>query len=70
MKQNIYKNAGFPPIRYCPNDESKNKTSKERFIGTVPNKEINIRQLLSSNINKKPLIVDMNNNNLEVVTEL
>jgi hypothetical protein len=67
--KNIYKNAGFPPIKYCTIDESKNKISKERFISSSPNKEINIRQLLSSN-NKKPVIIDINNDNLEVVSEL
>jgi hypothetical protein len=66
MKQNIYKNAGFPPIKYCSTEDLK-KTSKERFIGSVP--DVNIKDLLK--INKNPIInINDNNDALEVVSEL
>jgi hypothetical protein len=67
MKQNIYKNAGFPPIKYCSKNEI-TKTTKEKFYSPNSNNEINIRQLLY--VNKKPLIIDNNDNNLEVIDEL
>jgi hypothetical protein len=67
MKQNIYKNAGFPPIKYCHDDKIES-ISKERFLGTVPHQELNIKQLL--NTNKKPIIVDINDEDLEIIESI
>jgi hypothetical protein len=60
-KQYIFKNGGFPPINYCPaietNKGQNTKTSKERFFANAPRQNINIRQLLTESVNKKPLII-------------
>ncbi len=75
-KEFLFKNGGFPPIKYCPElDTDKivlNKLSKERFFSNAPKQNINIRQLLSESAVKKPLVVIDNNtsDNLEEVTSL
>lgn len=74
-KQHIFKNGGFPPIKYCPaldNKKDTNKPQKERFFANAPKQNINIRQLLTESNTKKPLIITENivDNELEVVDEL
>jgi len=75
-KQSVFKNGGFPPIKYCPELETdKNttvKTSKERFFANAPRQNINIRQLLTESVNKKPLIITDNvtEDVIEVVNSL
>jgi hypothetical protein len=73
-KQLIYKNGGFPPIKYCPelDADKTNKNSKERFFANAPRQNINIRQLLTETINKKPLIITDNTpqEELEVISSL
>lgn len=56
-KTSIHKNGGFPPIKYCgESDVEGQKVSKERSFTTIPKKNINIRQLLTTK-NKKPIVV-------------
>lgn len=74
-KQYIFKNGGFPPIKYCPElniDKSNNvKFTKERFFSNTPRQNINIRQLLTESTNKKPIIVpDEPNDIIEVTNTL
>ena len=75
-KQYMFKNGGFPPIKYCPElDTDKigtTKTSKERFFANAPRQNINIRQLLTESANKKPLIIidNVSEDLIEVVTSL
>lgn len=75
-KKHIFKNGGFPPIKYCPELDTQKtgatKTSKERFFANAPRQNINIRQLLTESANKKPLIITDNvtEDVLEVVTSL
>ncbi len=75
-KQDIFKNGGFPPIKYCPElDTDKSdpiKTSKERFFSNAPRQNINIRQLLTDTTNKKPLIIpeSIPEDPIEVVSSL
>ena len=75
-KQQIFKNGGFPPIKYCPELDTEktgvNKTSKERFFANAPRQNINIRQLLTESANKKPLIItdNVSEDIIEVVTSL
>jgi len=73
---NIHKNGGFPPIKYCPeldtdkNKDTVNKSKQERFFANAPKQNINIRQLLSES-NKKPIIIADNVDNvIEEVSEL
>jgi hypothetical protein len=73
-KQNTFKNGGFPPIRYCPVSDEKEKpfkTTKERFFANTPKQNINVRQLLSDS-QKKPIIIPETYNDeiLEVVDNL
>lgn len=73
-KQKTFKNGGFPPIKYCPELDSKDKpikTTKERFFANAPKQNINVRQLLSDS-QKKPIIITENNQDdiLEVVDTL
>jgi hypothetical protein len=72
----MFKNGGFPPIKYCPISDKKKsgstKNSKERFFANAPRQNINIRQLLTESTNKKPLIIPDNKSEdiIEVVTSL
>jgi len=74
-KQHVFKNGGFPPINYCPQNDSdkdlKINKSKERFFSNAPRQNINIRQILSDN-KKKPIIIveDNDENVLEVVNSV
>ena len=56
-KEIIYKNGGFPPIKYCNTNEMK-KNSKERFFNTAIRNDINIRQILSTKNNSDSLFID------------
>jgi hypothetical protein len=50
-KENIFKNGGFPPIKYCKvadSKESATKTSKERFFSNATVNVLNIRQILKN----------------------
>ena len=75
-KQYIYKNGGFPPIKYCPEldteKSSTTKTYKERFFANTTRQNINIRQLLSESTNKKPLIIidSKSEEDIEVINSL
>lgn len=68
MEKSFYlKNAGFPPIKFCKNDDSIiNEGTKERFFQNNKIHNINIRQLLSDT-NKKTIIIPIENDTLEVV---
>jgi hypothetical protein len=56
--ENIHKNGGFPPIKYCGEQKvGKKKLNKERTYSTIPKKNINIRQLLA-NKNKKLIHIE------------
>mgnify|MGYP003330272872 CR=1 FL=1 len=72
----MFKNGGFPPIKYCPElDTEKSKSekgTKERFFSNAPRQNINIRQLLTESANKKPLIITDNvtEDVIEVVNSL
>lgn len=68
MDKKIYfKNAGFPPINFCPmNEVNKTDSKKERFFQNNTIHNINIRQLLTDT-NKKTIIVKQNDDALEVV---
>ena len=71
----MFKNGGFPPIKYCSqlnnqNKEEEGSTSKERFFANAPRQNINIRQLLSES-NKKPIIItEDTQDELQVATTL
>jgi hypothetical protein len=74
-KKIIFKRGGFPPIKYCPPEvEKKSDKSKERFFANTVKQNINIRQLLSNSVSKKPLIITESNTNdiddIDVATEL
>jgi hypothetical protein len=63
-------NGGFPPIKY--KNSEKKETSKERFFSNVSKTNLNIRQILISDINKKSFIDinEKNNDELEVIDKL
>jgi hypothetical protein len=65
MERNILKNGGFPPIKFCTN-ENKEENKKERFFQNNTIHNINIRQLLSDS-NKKTIIVPVEDESLEIV---
>lgn len=68
MEKKFYlKNAGFPPIKFCKIDESLNDNKKERFFQNNTVHNINIRQLLLSDVNKKIIIIPTESDSLEVV---
>jgi len=69
MEKKYYlKNAGFPPIKFCKVDENLNTNNKkERLFQSNTVHNINIRQLLLSDVNKKIIIVPIENESLEVV---
>ncbi len=73
-KQNFFKNGGFPPIKYCSNNDKDNnntiKTSKERFFSNAPKQNVNIRQLLNENKIIPLIIVDTSNDMLDVIDEI
>jgi hypothetical protein len=68
MEKKFYlKNAGFPPIKFCKNEENDTiNNKKERFFQNNTIHNINIRQLLSEN-SKKTIIVPIEDEALEVV---
>jgi hypothetical protein len=67
MEKKLYlKNAGFPPIKFCKNNDTILNDSKERFFQNNKIHNINIRQLLSDNI-KKTIIIPVEDETLEVV---
>jgi len=67
MSKNKIPNGGFPPIKYKYNNKKsiKKDIKKERFHATTPKNNINIKQILSSNIKKPILSINNNNNELE-----
>ena len=69
MEKKFYlKNAGFPPIKFCKTEENLNTDNKkERFFQNNTVHNINIRQLLLSDVNKKIIIIPIENDSLEVV---
>lgn len=70
--QYIFKNGGFPSIKYCQELDIK-KSSKARFFYNTSTKQnINIRQLLYESTNKKPLIIpdSTREDTIEVVNSL
>jgi hypothetical protein len=68
MEKKFYlKNGGFPPIKFCQNEEDTYvNNKKERFFQNNTVHNINIRQLLSDD-NKKIIIVPIEDEPLEVV---
>lgn len=67
MEKKNFKNAGFPPINFCRNEENETVNSKkERFFQNNTIHNINIRQLLSDT-HKKTIIVKPDDEALEVV---
>lgn len=71
-KENIYKNGGFPPIKYCKVADSKDsttKTSKERFFSNAIRNDLNIRQILKSKskLDTDFIIVNKEEDALEIV---
>jgi hypothetical protein len=72
-KQYIFKNGGFPPIKYCTKIEIVNpNTTKERLFANSPRQNINIRQLLNESTIKKQLFIPdiVSEDIIEVVTSL
>jgi hypothetical protein len=71
-----YKNGGFPPIIYCkPKKEveknNKINSKKERLFETTTPQNINIKQLLTENVNKPIILIDNNNEpNLEIIDKI
>ena len=65
-KKFIFKNGGFPPIKFCKNENENTNTNKERFFQNNTIHNINIRQLLSDT-NKKIIIVPTDDESLEIV---
>ena len=65
-KKFIFKNGGFPPIKFCKNENENTNTKKERFFQNNTIHNINIRQLLSDT-NKKIIIVPTDDESLEIV---
>lgn len=63
-------NGGFPPIKYKKTE--KKEVSKERFFSNVSKTNLNIRQILTTDINKKSIIDvnETNNDELEVLDKL
>ena len=74
-KQHVFKNGGFPPIKYCPKIEIVNanaNAAKERLFANSPRQNINIRQLLNESTIKKQLFIPdvVSDDILEVATSL
>jgi hypothetical protein len=71
-KYSIFKNGGFPPIKYCSeldiNKFPKKDSAKERLYINLPKQNINIRQLLTETI-KKPIIIT-NQDTTDVLEEV
>jgi len=63
-------NGGFPPIKYCSQNQDNTILLKERFFANTIKQNINIRQLLSDSI-KKPIFIteDSKDNEIEVATD-
>lgn len=62
-------NGGFPLIKFCnKNNEIKKKLSKERHYSSNI-KNINIRKIINSNINKTN-IIDDHDDNSEIIEEV
>ncbi len=61
-------NGGFPPIKYINNTKNENKEiKKERFFS--PNiKALDIKQILSSSVNKP--MMDINKNKVDIIDSL
>lgn len=58
-KEIIYKNGGFPPIKYCkPKEMETKKNSKERFFNTAARNDINIRQILATKNKSDNIFID------------
>jgi len=63
-------NGGFPPIKFCnKNNDNTKKISKERHYSTNI-KNINIRKIINSNINKTNIFGDEGKNNNEDIEEV
>lgn len=71
MEKSFYfKNAGFPPIKFCKNDDKQsNDGTKERFFQNNKIHNINIRQLLTET-NKKLIIIPNDEEPLEIVNTI
>lgn len=58
-KEIMYKNGGFPPIKYCkPKEMEKKQNSKERFFNTATRADINIRQILTTKNKSDTLFIE------------
>ena len=72
-KEIIYKNGGFPPIKYCkPKEMEMKQNSKERFFSTSTRHDINIRQILTTKNKADTIFIteDTKNDEMVVVDEL
>jgi len=68
-KESYFKNAGFPPIKFCM-DETPVDGKKERFYqNNVVHNNINIRDLLSDG-KKKLIIIPVESESLEIINTL
>ena len=57
--KNVFKNGGFPPIKFCP--EKKEQTGeKGRFFANTKKNDINIRQILTTKTKSGPIIIEDN----------
>ena len=64
------KNGGFPPIKFCVNEDDANNVNnkKERFYQNNLVHNINVRQLLTET-NKKPILIEKNES-IDVIESL
>jgi hypothetical protein len=64
------KNGGFPPIKFCVNEDDKNNINnkKERFYQNNLVHNINVRQLLTE-ASKKPILTEREEG-IEVIESL
>jgi hypothetical protein len=60
-KENIYKNGGFPPIKYCKPTTTESiltkGNKKERFFANAVRNELNIRQILATKSKVDPVFI-------------
>lgn len=67
----MYKNGGFPPIKYCSSTNNNIVNPKtSRFFASTINKNINIRQLLADT-NIKPIIIpNETSENIDIIESI
>lgn len=67
----INKNGGFPPLRYCPDDDKDVPIikSKERLFANTPKDNVDIKTLLLKSVSNKPLFIEPNNDEILIVSD-